>query len=89
MRCVASQFQYGGGPALSENDYCIECIFEEAKAAASADSYRDQRNYMREVVDDVLAGHGLEGQSYYVARTWWVLSLLVALFVRRSKLRYF
>ncbi|KAH9545308.1 hypothetical protein CY35_12G041600 [Sphagnum magellanicum] len=62
--------QYGGGPALSENDYCIECIFEEAKAAASADSYRDQRNYMREVVEDVLAGHGLEGQSYYVARTW-------------------
>ncbi len=89
MCCVAFQFQYGGGPALSENDYCIECIFEEAKAAASADSYRDQRNYMREVVEDVLAGHGLEGQSYYVARTWWVLSLLVALFVRRAKLRYF
>jgi hypothetical protein len=36
-----------------------------------------------------LAGHGLEGQSYYVARTWWVLSLLVALIVRRAKLRYF
>jgi hypothetical protein len=64
--------QYRGGPAISGDDYCTDCIFEDARAAASADTYRDQRMYMREVIEDVLNGRGLEDKTYFVSRTWLV-----------------
>ncbi|KAL2643343.1 hypothetical protein R1flu_010930 [Riccia fluitans] len=63
--------KYRGGPALSGDDHCVECILEDAKIAASADNYRDQRAYMRELVDSVLSGRGgLDGKLYYVSKTW-------------------
>ncbi|KAG0615456.1 hypothetical protein M758_5G042500 [Ceratodon purpureus] len=61
---------YKGGPAISGDDYCADCIFEDARAAASADTYRDQRMYMREVIEDVLNGRGLDDKTYFVSRTW-------------------
>lgn len=61
---------YKGGPAISGDDYCVECIFEDARAAASADTYRDQRMYMREVIEDVLNGRGLDDKTYLVSKTW-------------------
>ena len=64
--------QYKGGPAISGADYCTDCIFEDARAAASADSYRDQRMYMREVIEDVLNGRGLDDKTYFVSKTWFV-----------------
>lgn len=51
--------QYNGGPVISGDNYCTDCIFEDARAAASADTYRDQRMYMKEVIEDVLNGRGL------------------------------
>ncbi|KAG6554433.1 hypothetical protein Mapa_004350 [Marchantia paleacea] len=65
--------KYQGGPVLSGNDHCVDCIFEDAKIAASADSYRDQRADMRELVDNVLSGRGEHeagGKQFYVSRTW-------------------
>lgn len=64
--------QHKGGPKLSGDDYCSECIFEDAKAAASADSYRDQRTYMREVIEDVLNDRGIEGKTFLVSKSWLV-----------------
>ena len=64
--------QYEGGPVISGDDYCTECIFEDAKAAASADNYRDQRTYMKEVIEEVLNGNSLDDKTYLVSKPWLV-----------------
>jgi len=61
--------------------YCTECIFEDARAAASADTYRDQRMYMREVIEDVLNGRGLEDKTFFVSRTWFVSNYRFPMFI--------
>ena len=53
--------QYGGGPSLSENEYCTDCIKDEAKMAVSANSYRDKILSMKDTVEFVLAGRYLDG----------------------------
>lgn len=62
--------KYEGGPELGENDCCIECLMETARATVSADSYRDGRTLMRELAESALAGKCPDGQLYYVSRTW-------------------
>ncbi|KAH9305405.1 hypothetical protein KI387_009809, partial [Taxus chinensis] len=62
--------KYGGGPVLSDNDYCTDCIKEDAKMEASANSYRDNRTTMKEAVELSLSGHCSDGNLYYVSRTW-------------------
>lgn len=62
--------KYGGGSELSENEYCADCIKDEAKMAVSANSYRDKRLSMKDAVEAVLAGRYLDGNQYYVSRTW-------------------
>lgn len=72
-----SYFQYGGGPALSSDNYCIECLKEEALNFVSADDYRDRRAAMKQFAEMALAGKNTDGKSYYVSRTWyWLFSLL-------------
>ncbi|CAA6664566.1 unnamed protein product [Spirodela intermedia] len=61
---------YGGGPALSSDDYCIECLKEEALNFVSADDYRDRRAAMKQFAEVALAGKSTDGKSYYVSRTW-------------------
>ena len=59
-----------GGPTLPENEYCTDCIKDEAKTKISANSYRDKILFMKYVVEVVLTGCYLDGNWYYVSRTW-------------------
>ena len=62
--------QYGGGPSLSENEYCTDCIKDEAKTIVSTNSYRDKILSVKDAVEVVLTGRYLDGNWYYVSRTW-------------------
>ncbi|XP_026661046.1 ubiquitin carboxyl-terminal hydrolase 26 isoform X2 [Phoenix dactylifera] len=64
--------KYGGGPTLSGDDYCIDCLKDRAKNAACADDYRDRRASLRQVAEAALAGDCPDGASYYVSKTWLV-----------------
>eukprot|EP00257_Ricinus_communis_P017048 XP_015575390.1 ubiquitin carboxyl-terminal hydrolase 26 isoform X3 [Ricinus communis] len=61
--------KYGGGPTLTNDDYCMACLMDGARSVVCADSYRDRRTSMRDLANDVLAGKCLEG-TYYVSKTW-------------------
>ncbi|XP_037495087.1 ubiquitin carboxyl-terminal hydrolase 26 isoform X1 [Jatropha curcas] len=61
--------KYGGGPKLTNDDYCMACLIDGAKSVVCADSYRDRRALMRDLASDVLAGNCLDG-TYYVSKTW-------------------
>lgn len=62
--------KYDGGPRLSKNDYCIDCIFETAHTKARADSYRDQRSLMKELAEAALARECFDGKLFYISKTW-------------------
>nr|XP_017229766.1 PREDICTED: ubiquitin carboxyl-terminal hydrolase 26 isoform X2 [Daucus carota subsp. sativus] len=62
--------KYGGGPILAKDDYCTDCVLEEARGLVCADSYRDQRMLMREIAEAALSGMLPDGKSYYVSKTW-------------------
>ncbi|CAA6658193.1 unnamed protein product [Spirodela intermedia] len=62
--------RYGGRPILSGDDYCIECLKEEARNFVSADDYRDRRAAMKQFAEAALAGKWTDGKLYYVSRTW-------------------
>lgn len=71
---IVGFFQYEGGPILSGKDHCVDCICADAKVAALADSYRDERANMQELVDAVLTGRReLKGTLFFVSRTWQVI----------------
>ncbi|WCJ44374.1 Ubiquitin carboxyl-terminal hydrolase 26 [Euphorbia peplus] len=61
--------KYGGGPTLTNDDYCKACLIDNARTLVCADSYRDRRASMRELASDVLAGKCLDG-TYYVSKSW-------------------
>ncbi|KAK6923663.1 Peptidase C19, ubiquitin carboxyl-terminal hydrolase, partial [Dillenia turbinata] len=65
--------KYDGGPALSENDYCTECLIDGANSKASADGCRVQRAQMKVLAEAVLAGNPLDGTLYYVSKPCSVL----------------
>lgn len=62
--------KYNGGPTLSNDDYCNVCLLDEARTMVSADTYRDRRTLMKELAEGALAGKPLDGQLYYVSKTW-------------------
>ncbi|CAN1768243.1 Ubiquitin carboxyl-terminal hydrolase 26 [Linum perenne] len=63
--------KYGGGPTLTNEDYCKTCLVDGAKTLVSADSYRDRRTVMKELATDVLAGKTLDDEAYYyVSKSW-------------------
>ncbi|KAJ4773009.1 Ubiquitin carboxyl-terminal hydrolase 26 [Rhynchospora pubera] len=64
------QSKYGGGPALSNEDYCVECLKEGAHSAVSADVYRDKKASLKQLAEDALAGKCPDSPSYFVSRTW-------------------
>lgn len=64
--------QYGGVPILARDDYCTDCILDEARGLVCADSYRDRRMLMREIAEAALAGKRPDGKLYYVSKTWYV-----------------
>uniref|UniRef100_A0A1D1YFM5 Ubiquitin carboxyl-terminal hydrolase 26 n=1 Tax=Anthurium amnicola TaxID=1678845 RepID=A0A1D1YFM5_9ARAE len=64
--------KYGGGPALSSDDNCIECLKGEAGNSVSAYDYRGRRASVKQIAESALAGHCPDGTSYYVSKTWLV-----------------
>lgn len=62
--------KYGGVPILAKDDYCTDCIRDEARGLVCADSYRDRRMLMREIAEAALAGTHPDGKLYYVSKTW-------------------
>ncbi|XP_030550047.1 ubiquitin carboxyl-terminal hydrolase 26 isoform X2 [Rhodamnia argentea] len=61
--------KYGGGPALANDDYCVDCLKEAANRLVCADSYRDRRKTMKELADYALSGNCSDG-TYYVSKAW-------------------
>ncbi|XP_073139979.1 ubiquitin carboxyl-terminal hydrolase 26 isoform X2 [Henckelia pumila] len=62
--------QYGGGPTLTKDDYCIDCIFEMGRNMARANIYRDQRLLMKELAEAALSGEHMDGKLYYISKSW-------------------
>ncbi|KAK3025995.1 hypothetical protein RJ639_042152, partial [Escallonia herrerae] len=62
--------KYDGGPKLTKDDYCIDCLTERARTMVRSNSYRDQRISMRGLAEAALAGECLDGRLYYVSKTW-------------------
>lgn len=81
-----SHFQHGGGPTLSSDDYCIECLKEEALNFVSADGYRGRMAAMKQLAEAALAGKCTNGKLYYVSKTWYCLFFL---FEFRSTFAFF
>ncbi|XP_014501559.1 ubiquitin carboxyl-terminal hydrolase 26 isoform X2 [Vigna radiata var. radiata] len=61
--------KYGGGPALSHDDHCLDCLIHGAKTVVSADSYRDRRDSMKSLARDILDGNCPDGK-FYISRHW-------------------
>ncbi|TVU48110.1 hypothetical protein EJB05_07733 [Eragrostis curvula] len=62
--------KYGGGPTLSSDDFCVECLKDGAKNVVSADVYRDRKASFKNLAEAMLAGTSPDGPSYFVSRTW-------------------
>ncbi|KAL8477228.1 hypothetical protein ACS0TY_029500 [Phlomoides rotata] len=62
--------KYGGGPTLSKDDYCTDCIFEMGSNMRRANIYRDQRSLMKDIAEAALSGEPLDGILYYISKSW-------------------
>lgn len=62
--------KYGGGPALSSDDFCIICLKNAAENAVNADDYKEKRALLKNLAEAALAGDCLDGTAYYVSRPW-------------------
>ncbi|KAJ4707618.1 Ubiquitin carboxyl-terminal hydrolase 26, partial [Melia azedarach] len=60
---------YDGGPALTNADYCMDCLIDDARILVCTDSYRDRRKSMKGLADDVISGKVVDG-TYYVSKSW-------------------
>ena len=67
---LACKTQYGGGPTLSHDDCCWDCLIDGARNVVSADTYRDRRESLKQLARDVLDGNCEDGK-YYVSRPWY------------------
>ncbi|PAN51546.2 hypothetical protein PAHAL_9G571000 [Panicum hallii] len=57
--------KYGGGPALSTDDFCMKCLKDGAKNAVSADVYRDRKASLKKLAEAALGGSCPDGPSYF------------------------
>lgn len=62
--------QYGGGPVLTKNDSCLDCLKDAARILVFGDSYRNRRTSMKEIAEAVLSGICSDG-THYVSRPWY------------------
>jgi ubiquitin carboxyl-terminal hydrolase 48 len=69
--------KYGGGPTLSNDDCCMECLMMGAKKVVSADDYRDRKASFKNLAETALAGSCSDDPSYFVSRTWYVKCILL------------
>ncbi|XP_024527691.1 ubiquitin carboxyl-terminal hydrolase 26 [Selaginella moellendorffii] len=78
MKCISDaawqslHSKYGGEPVLTMESCCFECIYADAGAAATAESFRSGRAAMKLMAENVMAGKGLEGHLFYVSKSWLV-----------------
>ncbi|KAI5076548.1 hypothetical protein GOP47_0008613 [Adiantum capillus-veneris] len=63
------QSQYRGGPQLSADDCCIECVMENAKNVASVRSFKSERARIMQLLENANASTGA-GKFYFVSRAW-------------------
>lgn len=64
------QSKYGGGPELSADNCCIECIIENARSVASASCFKNERMKIKQMLEDAGATAGIQAGFYYVSKTW-------------------
>ncbi|KAK7384819.1 hypothetical protein VNO78_30522 [Psophocarpus tetragonolobus] len=62
-------FKYGGGPTLSHDDCCWDCLIDGAKNVVSADSYREQRESLKQLARYIL-DQNCEDGMFYVSKPW-------------------
>ncbi|CAN6269253.1 unnamed protein product, partial [Urochloa humidicola] len=62
--------KYGGGPTLSSDECCMECLKDGAKNAVSADVYRERKASLKNIAEAALAGNCPDGPSYFISKTW-------------------
>ncbi|RDX67238.1 Ubiquitin carboxyl-terminal hydrolase 26 [Mucuna pruriens] len=66
--------KYGGGPALSHDNHCCDCLIHGAMTVVSADTYRDRRESMKPLARDILNGNCIDGKL----QQWWKRKVLDA-----------
>lgn len=64
--------KYGGGPTLTSDDYCIDCLKDAARSTVCADDYRDRRASLRPLAEAAIAGNCPDVTSYLVSKAWLV-----------------
>ncbi|CAN6470166.1 unnamed protein product [Victoria cruziana] len=64
--------KYGGGPALTGCDCCIDCLKELARTVVSTEGYKEQRGVMQKLAAEALNGQFVEGDLFFVSRNWLV-----------------
>ncbi|PKA51623.1 Ubiquitin carboxyl-terminal hydrolase 26 [Apostasia shenzhenica] len=62
--------KYEGGPTLTSDDFCIDCLKGAAENAVSSDDYREKRALLRELAEASLTGNHPDSGAYYVSRPW-------------------
>lgn len=62
--------QYGGGPLLSLESRCRDCIYNDVSTALSADHFRDERFSIKKQVEANLSGNFLDDKTYFVSKSW-------------------
>ncbi|KAF6170260.1 hypothetical protein GIB67_013235 [Kingdonia uniflora] len=59
-----------GGPSLSSEDYCLDCLMDGAKTMIRSVEFRDQRATMKQIAEAALAGKFSDGMLYNVSKAW-------------------
>ncbi|KAG2699923.1 hypothetical protein I3760_07G211200 [Carya illinoinensis] len=61
--------KHDGGPTLSNDDYCNNCLVDGARTVVCGDSYRDRRTMMKQIANEAVQGNCVDG-TYYVSKAW-------------------
>jgi len=72
-----AKLKYGGGPTLSSDDFCMECLKDGAKNAVSADVYRERKASLKNLAEAALSGNCPDGPSYFISKTWYAKCILL------------
>eukprot|EP01117_Protostelium_nocturnum_P020909 TRINITY_DN971_c0_g1_i4.p1 TRINITY_DN971_c0_g1~~TRINITY_DN971_c0_g1_i4.p1 ORF type:complete len:1030 (-),score=320.61 TRINITY_DN971_c0_g1_i4:193-3282(-) len=66
------QERFGGGPALSNEDFfCCDCIFEKRESLTSMNSFLDQKKKMIQSVTDFNKNNKGATDIYLISKHWW------------------
>ena len=68
--CSLSFIQYGGGPELSAESCCIDCVIDFAKSITSAGCFKNERMKIRRILEDS-GGSSRLIREFYISKTWY------------------